>query len=89
MEVSMKQAGTAAFALAVIFAITPANAKLLSCTNENMQKSYADAHSLPDGPRKSGMMKEIVTVNTLLSKGDARGACRSYIRAQTAAQGSM
>jgi hypothetical protein len=87
MEVSMKHAGLAALAFAGIFAITPANAKVLGCTNENMQKSYADAHGLPDGSRKSGMMREIVTVNTLLSKGDAAGACQSYIRAQRAAQG--
>jgi hypothetical protein len=87
MEVSMKQAGIAAFALAALFAITPATAKVLGCTNENMQKSYADAHGMPDSPQKMAMMREIVTVNTALSKGDMRGACRSYIRAQMGAQG--
>jgi hypothetical protein len=87
MEASMKQAGIAAFALAALFAITPATAKLLSCTSENMQKSYADANSLPDSPQKMALMREIVTVNTALSKGDARGACRSYMRAQMGTQG--
>ena len=78
----MKQAGIAAFALAALFAITPATAKVLGCTNENMQKSYAGAHGMPDSPQKMAMMREIVTVNTAMSKGDMRSACRSYIRAQ-------
>jgi hypothetical protein len=52
-----------------------------------MQKSYADAHGMPDSPQKMAMMREIVTVNTAMSKGDMRGACRSYMRAQMGAQG--
>jgi hypothetical protein len=37
---------------------------------------------MPGGPGKMAIMKEMGTANTAMSKGDMRGACRSYIRAQ-------
>ena len=72
----MKQAGIAAFALAALFAITPATAKVLSCTNDNMQKSYADAHGMPDSPQKMAMMismRIVVSQNPTVVGGSVMG----------------
>jgi hypothetical protein len=34
------------------------------------------------GPQKMAMMKEMGMANAAVSKGDTRGACKSYMRAQ-------
>ena len=39
---------------------------------------------MADGPAKMAMMKEVGMANTQMSKGDMRGACKSYARAQRA-----
>jgi hypothetical protein len=82
MEVSMKQAGIAAFTLAALFAVTPATAKMQGCTSENIAKANTDANAMPDGPRKMAMLREMGTANTAISKGDMRAACISYMRVQ-------
>jgi len=38
--------------------------------------------AMPDGPGKMAMMKEMSMANSAMSKGDMRGACKSYMRAQ-------
>jgi hypothetical protein len=53
-----------------------------SCTSENMAKAYTDANAMPDSPQKMAMLREMGTANTAISKGDMRGACLSYMRAQ-------
>ena len=70
-----------ALAATVAFA-APASAKMMSCSTANMAKSATAASSMPDGPQKMGMMKEMGMANTAMSKGDMRGACKSYMRAQ-------
>ena len=45
-------------------------------------KSVAAVDTMPDGPRKMAMIKEIGTANTAMSNGDMRSACKSFIRAQ-------
>ena len=67
---------------ATVGMVVPASAKMMSCTGANMAKSTTDMGGMPDGPQKTGMMKEMGMANTAMSKGDMRGACKSYMRAQ-------
>ena len=62
--------------------LTPASAKMMSCTGENMAKSQAAMAGMPDTPGKMAMAKEIGLANTDISKGNMRGACRHYMNAQ-------
>jgi hypothetical protein len=47
-----------------------------------MMKSMNAGAAMPDGPGKMGMMKEMAMANTQMSKGDMKGACKSYMKAQ-------
>lgn len=71
-----------AVAIAAIFSSMPASAAMMACTSENMMKSMAMGASMQDGPGKMGMMKEMAMANSQMSKGDMRGACKSYMKAQ-------
>jgi len=68
--------------IAIAFAISPASAAMMACTGENIGKSVAAADAMPGGPGKMAMMKEMGMANTAMSKGDMRGACKSYMRVQ-------
>jgi hypothetical protein len=68
------------------FAFTPASAKMMPCTGENMAKSTAALTSMPDTPAKIAMQKEIGMANTEMSKGNMRNACKHYMRAQMITQ---
>ena len=73
----------AAAALAAIAATcSPASAAMMACTSDNMMKSMNAGGSMPDSPGKMAMMKEMAMANTQMSKGDMKGACKSYMRAQ-------
>ena len=63
-------------------AVSPASAAMMKCTSENMAKSMTMGGATPDSPGKMAMMKEMSMANTAMSKGDMRGACKSYMRAQ-------
>jgi hypothetical protein len=78
----MKQLAFAAFALAVGFAAAPASAMMMACTGENMAKSVGMGASMQDGPAKMAMMKEVGMANTDMSKGNMKGACKHYMKAQ-------
>lgn len=67
---------------AVALAISPTSAATMACTSEAMAKSAASVDSMPDGPRKIAMMREVDTMNGAISKGDMRSACGSHIRTQ-------
>jgi hypothetical protein len=70
-------------AVAVFCAISgPASAKMMSCTDDNMSKTSTMMMSMPDGPNKMAMNKEMGMANAEASKGNARGACMHYMRAQ-------
>ena len=69
-------------AIAAALACTPASAAMMACTSDNMMKSMNMGASMADGPQKMGMMKEMAMANTQISKGDMRGACKSYMSAQ-------
>jgi hypothetical protein len=72
----------AASAITAVLAISPASAATMPCTGPNIAKFVAGIDTMPEGPRKMAMVKEIGTANTAMSNGDLRSACRSYIRAQ-------
>jgi hypothetical protein len=55
---------------------------MMACTSENMAKSVAAGDAMQEGPVKRAMLKELGDANTAMSKGDMRGACKSYMRAQ-------
>ena len=63
-------------------AAAPASAAMMACTSENMAKSVTAGAAMPDSPQKMAMMKEMGVANAAMSKGDMKGACKSYMRAQ-------
>lgn len=67
-------------------AFTPASAKMMACTGENMAKTSAGMIGMADGPAKMGMAKGMGMVNTEMSKGNMRGACMHYMKVQSAAK---
>jgi hypothetical protein len=68
--------------IATVLAISPASAAMKACTSENIAKHVATVTAMPEGPSKMAMMRDVSAVNTAMSKGDMRGACKSYMRAQ-------
>jgi hypothetical protein len=69
-------------ALFSALALSPASAKMMSCSGENMAKSYTMMSGMPDGPAKMAMARETGMVNTEISKGNMRGACKHYMNMQ-------
>ena len=63
-------------------AVAPASAKMMACNSDNMAKTTTAMMSMPEGPGKMGMSKEIGMANTDMSKGNMRGACMHYMKAQ-------
>jgi hypothetical protein len=65
-------------------AFTPASAKTkaAACSGENFAKTSAAMTTMPEGPGKMAMSKEMGKVNTEMSKGNIRGACVSYMKVQ-------
>ena len=68
------------------FAFSPASAKMMPCTGENIAKITANitanTDTMPETPRKMAMIKEIGMANTDMSNGNMRGACTHYMIAQ-------
>ena len=63
-------------------ALTPATAAMMACTGENMAKSTTMMMGMPDTPGKMAANKEIGMANMEMSKGNMRGACMHYMKAQ-------
>jgi hypothetical protein len=63
-------------------ALTPASAAMMKCTGDNMAKSGMMMASMQDGPGKTGMAKEMGMANMEMSKGNMRGGCMHYMKAQ-------
>jgi hypothetical protein len=76
-----------ATALVSAVLVAPASAAMMKCTSDNMAKSVAAGGAMADGPGKMAMMKEMGNANMAMSRGDMRGACRSYMRAQKMGSG--
>lgn len=68
----------------VAFAFSPASAAMMACTSANMAKSVGMMTGTPDTPAKMAMNKEMAAANTDISKGNMRGACMHYMKAQKA-----
>jgi len=66
-----------AAAMLTAFAFTPASAKMMACTSDNMMKSTAMM-----APGQTPANKEMGMANTEMSKGNMRGACMHYMKAQ-------
>ena len=47
-----------------------------------MAKLVTSSNAMPDTPGKAAMMREMGAANAAMAKGDMRGACKSYMRAQ-------
>jgi hypothetical protein len=78
---SMKYAFAVA-ALAAMIAAGPASAAMMACTGENMTKTSTMMMGMQDGAAKTGMGKEMGMANTEMSKGNMKGACMHYMKAQ-------
>jgi hypothetical protein len=74
---------TAAMLSAV--ALSPASAAMMKCTSDNMAKSSMMMNAMPDGMGKTAMSKEMAMANGDMSKGNMRGGCMHYMKAQKAA----
>jgi hypothetical protein len=66
-----------AAAMLTAFAFTPASAKMMACTSDNMMKSTAMM-----APGQSGGNKEMGMANADMSMGKMRSACMHYMKAQ-------
>ena len=86
-ESYMKYA-VAAAAIAAVFAVGPASAAMMSCSGENMTKTSTAMATMQYGPIKRAMDKEMGMANTEMSKGNMRGACMHYMKAQMAGAGA-
>jgi hypothetical protein len=62
--------------------LSPASAKTMACTSENFAKMTNRMATMPYGPKRMAMMREMAVVNTDLSNGNLRGACKHYMVAQ-------
>jgi hypothetical protein len=80
-EIAMKKILITAAAFSTL-AFTPASAAMMACTSENMAKTTAMMPTMQDGPAKMGMGKEIGMANMEMSKGNMRGGCMHYMKAQ-------
>jgi hypothetical protein len=75
-RVKMKILITAA--MLSVLALSPASAKMMACTTGNIGSSAIAA--MPEG--QSAANKEFAAANTDISKGNMRGACKHYAKAQ-------
>ena len=63
-------------------AFTPASAAMMACTGDNMAKANTMMMGMADGPAKMGMSRDMGMANMEMSKGNMRGACMHYMKAQ-------
>jgi hypothetical protein len=80
----MKKLMLCAVLLPVALSAAPASAAMMACTSENMVKTTSSMPTMQDGPAKMAMAKEMGMANTEMSKGNMRGGCMHYMKAQKA-----
>jgi hypothetical protein len=66
----------------VALTLSSASARMMACTGENFAKMTDRMATMPHGHKRTAMMREMAVVNTGLSNGDLRGACKHYVIAQ-------
>lgn len=64
------------------FAITPASAKMMTCSGDGMMQVNNMIGTMPDSSNKMMMAKEFGMANTSMSKGDMRGCNMHLMKAQ-------
>jgi hypothetical protein len=64
------------------FSFSHASAKTVACTGEDFARMMTRMATMPYGHKRMGMTREMAAVNTGLSNGDLRGACKHYVIAQ-------
>jgi hypothetical protein len=57
----------------VFFAMTPASAKMMSCSGVDMSKMMTMIGGMADGPHKSEMYKHLAMINAAMAKDGTRG----------------
>lgn len=75
MEFTMKSTviPAAIIAAAVLFASSPASAKMMSCSGDDMSKMATMLGAMPDGPHKWQMYKHLAMINSAMAKDGTRG----------------
>ena len=58
--------------------LSHASARTVMCTGENFAKMMGHMATMPYGPKRMAMMREMTEVNTALSHVDTSGACTHY-----------
>ena len=66
----------------VALALAPASGRNAACTGENFAKMTDRMVTMPHGPKKMAIMKEVAAINAGLSNGDLSGACKHYVLAR-------
>lgn len=69
-------------AAALLMLSATASAAPMKCTSENMAKTNTMMQTMPDGPNKMAMGKDMGMANMEMSKGNMKGACKHYMNAQ-------
>ena len=72
----------ASLALAFTPAFAKTKPKATACSGENMAKTSAAMQTMPYNQGTMAVNKEMGMVNTEMSKGNMRGACAHYMKAQ-------
>ena len=76
----MKYAVFAAVVVATsAFAVSPASAKMMSCSGDHLSKMTTMISGMRDGPHKWEMYKHLEMVNTAMAKDGMRG-CEKIMR---------
>jgi hypothetical protein len=65
-----------------VLVAAPASAAMMTCSSDNMSKTTTMMMTMPESPNKMMMNKEMGMANMEMSKGNSRGACMHYMRAQ-------
>jgi hypothetical protein len=73
MVFTMKYAMICAALVASVFSLSPASAKVMSCSGADLSKMTTMIGGTPDGPNKWEMNKHLAMVNSAMAKDGMRG----------------
>jgi hypothetical protein len=79
-EITMKNLAVAAAFVA--FTLSPAFGETVACTGDGFARMTDRMATMPYGPKRMAIMREIAGINTDMSNGDLSGACRHYVTAR-------
>jgi hypothetical protein len=58
--------------------LSHASARTFTCSGENFAKMMEHMSTMPYGPKRMAMSREMAAINTDLSSGNESGACTHY-----------